>query len=332
MNQNQITRPLEVIETEINFYKQQTAQGIIEIGKRLIEAKSQLQHGEWGKWLEEKVEFSQMTANRFMKVSQEFSNSTAMLNLGQSKLFLLLDIPQDQREDFIEQHNVESLTTRQLQEEIKKVKEEVKQQVKAETEELIKQKEMEFNKEKKELEQKLNTLTNNMETKIEEKLKIKELALQKAIEEENDDDIKSLKDEIAYMKNTVEQIESAKSDLQKEKDDYKKKYQETLDKLVEKNNIINQFMGTSVNYQLMSNVNETTLKMLNFVKEMAQYDYISETFNDLPNTTRKEYITGVYAVLKWSRNILNNVKHDDVLGINEGYINDIQINSYEIID
>lgn len=120
---SQLTRPLEVIETEINFYKQQTATGIIEIGKRLIEAKSQLQHGEWGKWLESKIEFSDRTARQFMKVAEEFSTSEIGKRLPISKLYALLDVPTEERETFIQQNNVEEMTTRQLQEAIKAKKE-----------------------------------------------------------------------------------------------------------------------------------------------------------------------------------------------------------------
>lgn len=121
---NEVTRPLEVIETEINFYKQQTASGIIEIGKRLIEAKKQLSHGEWGKWLEDKVDFTQRTASRFMKCAEEYSsNWTALSNLGQSKLFVLLSVPYEEREEFInsthevngEQKTLDEMTTRELQ-------------------------------------------------------------------------------------------------------------------------------------------------------------------------------------------------------------------------
>ena len=84
---NELQRPLDVIETEINFYKTQTATGIIETGKRLIEAKEQLPHGKWGKWLEEKVKFSDQTARKFMKIASEYRNSKSPLNLGTKKNF-----------------------------------------------------------------------------------------------------------------------------------------------------------------------------------------------------------------------------------------------------
>ena len=122
MSEKIIVRSLEVIEAEINFYKQQTATGIIEIGKRLIEAKEQLQHGQWGKWLEEKVDFSQNSAGQFMRVSREFSNSESVKNLGTRKLFLLLDLPAEKREEFIDNNDLEEMTTRQLKENISNLK------------------------------------------------------------------------------------------------------------------------------------------------------------------------------------------------------------------
>jgi len=45
---------LSKIETEITILKHQTAQNIIEIGSRLIQAKEMLSHGEWLPWLEKK--------------------------------------------------------------------------------------------------------------------------------------------------------------------------------------------------------------------------------------------------------------------------------------
>jgi hypothetical protein len=117
-----ITRPIAVIETEINILKNQTASGIIEIGKRLIEAKEQLQHGEWGRWLEEKVEFSQDTARNFMRAAEAFPNSETIRNFPISKIYALLDVPADQREDFVKSNPVDDMTTRQLQEAIQEKK------------------------------------------------------------------------------------------------------------------------------------------------------------------------------------------------------------------
>ena len=57
------SRDLTVVEGEIRTlvtqYRTLTLGYAVEIGRRLVEAKSLLGHGEWGKWLEERVSFSQ---------------------------------------------------------------------------------------------------------------------------------------------------------------------------------------------------------------------------------------------------------------------------------
>lgn len=123
-------RPLETIEGEINLFKQQTAIGIIEIGKRLIEAKDQVPHGTWEKWLEEKVQIKKSTANNFMRVANEFEDFQAIGDLGQTKIFTLLGIEKEKREDFIKQKHkvngkaktVKKMSTRELQKVIKEQK------------------------------------------------------------------------------------------------------------------------------------------------------------------------------------------------------------------
>ena len=47
---------IEKTTTEILILKEQTAQNIIEIGKRLIEVKENLEHGQFMKWLESEVD------------------------------------------------------------------------------------------------------------------------------------------------------------------------------------------------------------------------------------------------------------------------------------
>lgn len=79
---NEITRPIEVITQEINFYKSQAGNAIIEIGKRLHEAKLTLPHGAWGAWLQNEVEFSERTAQNFMRIAKEYRNPQLIADMG----------------------------------------------------------------------------------------------------------------------------------------------------------------------------------------------------------------------------------------------------------
>ena len=98
---------------------------VIEIGRRLIEAKRILPHGEWGKWLEEKVDFSQSTANNLMKLYEEYgqsqlslfgagSNSQTIGNLPYSKALQLIAIPENERESFAKEVDAEHISVKEL--------------------------------------------------------------------------------------------------------------------------------------------------------------------------------------------------------------------------
>jgi uncharacterized protein YaaR (DUF327 family) len=118
-----ITKDLGTLRAEILIFKNQAAMNMIEIGMRLIEVKEQLPHGEFGKWVESEVSFSQQTARKFMKVAREMANNATSRYLDTSKAFELLALPEEQRDEFIESNPVEDMTVKELREAIKARKE-----------------------------------------------------------------------------------------------------------------------------------------------------------------------------------------------------------------
>ena len=106
---------LKAIENRIIRLKNETAQNLIKLGNELNRAKEKVPHGEWGTWLRDKVNFSQRTANIYMRIAKEFgSNSQAISNLEVTKLGLLLDVPEDKRANFIVEHNVKEIPAQQI--------------------------------------------------------------------------------------------------------------------------------------------------------------------------------------------------------------------------
>lgn len=130
-----VDRTPQLIAIEINSIKEQTRKMVlfnsIEIGRRLAEAKIMIGHGEWGDWLDRSVDYSQRTASNLMKIFDEYgasqislfcdnnAKSQALANLSYTQAVALLGIPQDEREAFIEEHDLDSLSTRELQQAIK---------------------------------------------------------------------------------------------------------------------------------------------------------------------------------------------------------------------
>lgn len=116
-------RNIDAITAEIIALKQDAGNAILAIGERLIEAKNMLDHGQWCAWLSEKVEFSERTAQRFMRLAKEWRNPSALSDLGATKALALLALPAEERERFItefhvvdgEEKSVGEMTTRELE-------------------------------------------------------------------------------------------------------------------------------------------------------------------------------------------------------------------------
>lgn len=136
-------RTPEIIAAEINYITQKTREtvlaGAIEIGRRLVEAKELVPHGQWEQWLRENVSYSQSTANNLMAVFREYgggqqslfqrANPAEIADLSYSKAVALLVLPREQREEFLEQNPVAGMSTRQLQAAIKEAKEQLEQSI-----------------------------------------------------------------------------------------------------------------------------------------------------------------------------------------------------------
>ena len=128
MNEMEIKRTPEVIGAEIRSLTTQ-ARSItlwygIEIGRRLTEAKEMVNHGEWLPFLEQQTEFSQPTASRFMRLYKEYgadqnslfgaeSKYATLNNLSISNALRLLAIPEEERESFAAENDLENKSARE---------------------------------------------------------------------------------------------------------------------------------------------------------------------------------------------------------------------------
>lgn len=112
-------RTIEAITGELLDAKRKGGEAILTIGRCLIEAKEMLPHGEWLPWLTEQVEFSPRTAQNFMRLAREWSNTQTLADLGASKALTLLALPAEEREQFMEEHDVIDMSARQLEQAIR---------------------------------------------------------------------------------------------------------------------------------------------------------------------------------------------------------------------
>ena len=207
-NEKDIDR-LQKTEVEINALTLQANQMaltyIIAIGSRLKEAKEMVNHGQWGAWCSEKINYSQSTAENYIKIYEEYgseqmsllqnANSETIMKLPYSKALALIAVPADEREKFIEENNVEDLSVRELKDLLKKKEDE----------------------------------TENLEDKINSLEAEKEKITADIIEKENK--IKELESNISQLDNTSPSTNDLDKLRKEIEEDTKKEYEEKLKKL-----------------------------------------------------------------------------------------------------
>lgn len=120
----EITAEIRTIQDSV---RRTALSGAIEIGRRLTEAKELLQHGEWGDWLKREFEFSQSTASRLMQLFREYGADQGSLfgaetkyatlqNISVSNALRLIAIPDEEREEFAAEHDIEHKSAREVEE------------------------------------------------------------------------------------------------------------------------------------------------------------------------------------------------------------------------
>lgn len=128
---NTITSEIRYIQNDVQQY---AAQGALKIGERLCEAKELLGHGEFLPWIKDEFGWTDRTAQKLMAVYREFGDSQKSLfgpeintktysDLPISKLYLLISVPESEREDFVKENNVAEMSVREMEKLLREKKE-----------------------------------------------------------------------------------------------------------------------------------------------------------------------------------------------------------------
>jgi len=117
------------IRTTVKSTQRIMLDAAISIGNDLMEAKELVEHGEWENWVESNVGFSYSKAKKYMQISREygefvneygeFQKGHTYADLSYSNALKLLALPEDAREELIENNDIESLTVKELEQKIK---------------------------------------------------------------------------------------------------------------------------------------------------------------------------------------------------------------------
>ena len=112
---------------EAQYYAKSIANGMIQLGRVLTEAKPLVKHGDWEHWIRENAGCSVRYAQVFMQAYSRFGNNAAIAQIGErGKIFKLLALPAGTEEQFLSENDVSGMTTREVEDAVRKVREEMR--------------------------------------------------------------------------------------------------------------------------------------------------------------------------------------------------------------
>ncbi len=287
MDKMQLVRDYNVIATEINIIKEHTNKlllnSAVEIGKRLKEAKQLAGHGNWTKWLEEEVNYSQRTASNLMRIYDEYNQKSLeseignqITNLGYTQAISMLKLDFEERENFLIENNIDEMSTRELEEAIKEKTDLLRE--KAELKTLLEEHAEKESKTAKELQEKIEKIESYeklIREKAEEEKQLKAL-IESKVQTTSPEELSRLKEEVDKK---AQEIKVLKNQL-KEKP---KEIEVEVEKIVE---TVPEYLQEELN-NLKAKL-ELTNSKLNSSESIAKFKstfgILVNLFNDLLET------------------------------------------------
>lgn len=124
----QLTAEVNVRYRQAESLASMSAAMLADAGRRLIEIKGRIPHGEFGQWCADNLEFSYRKASRMMQLAEKmddenslFSKMPTSADLGISRVWELLAAPEEVAAEVVETEDVAELTIKELREKIKAV-------------------------------------------------------------------------------------------------------------------------------------------------------------------------------------------------------------------
>lgn len=129
MSENVVAvRSIEIVTAEINTIRDNARKvfldAVVQIGTRLEEAKQMVPSGEWTAYLTGKLGYKPSTAQNYMRIAREFGGGQVGLDgrtaadtfgsLGYSQLLPLLGMAEEEREELAEEHDLPSMSSREI--------------------------------------------------------------------------------------------------------------------------------------------------------------------------------------------------------------------------
>ena len=276
-------RKPEVIANEIVRLSNRMLEDAIEVGRRFVELKASVPHGEWGKWLEY-TGYKRSSADNMMRLFRAYGAEELSLfgnvksqtfgNLGYSKALALLAVPEEDREQFAEEVHAKELSVRELKAKIKEAQNQAEGwKLKAEQAKV----DADLQREAAAEQEKQNSLLSHRVKELENRPV--EVATVDATEEQLRE--AENRGQAAAMKDAAQEMEKAKKQWKEQTDGLEQQNRELADALEAARRETDQYQGT--NADLISQLEELKKNRVQagepLLKMKLYFEQLQETAN-----------------------------------------------------
>lgn len=267
---------LDSLAMQARMFIQNAQMNLLQLGRVLIEAKPLVPHGEWENWIKTNTSMSKRQAEQCMQSYKKFGLNSEIAMLGTTKTLKLLPLSDEERETLFSEHDVASMSTRQLDEAIRKQKEKLIQEAR-------------------------ETVKSELEA---------ERALRKQAEKRVDEVItanRTLKDSVAedaetrnLLRNELENLEQKIRErdeiIEEQQEDYNRVQEELLNV---KSSIAKGDAERIPSDQLTPDAFAAAVRV--FIGTVARMPHMSTTFSVMDEEMRQEYDELLRTVESWAK-------------------------------
>lgn len=124
--------PIAVLAEEARIYSESMAMNMLNLGRVFTEAKKQVAHGEWGDWVQRYSGMSVRSAQQLMAIYSRLGDKPAFAGVEKSKMYKMLALPEGTEEAFAEKNDLSAMTSREVEEAVKRVREQANEEIRRE--------------------------------------------------------------------------------------------------------------------------------------------------------------------------------------------------------
>ena len=128
---------LDNLTQEARTYASNAGMNMVALGRTLMQAKPLVPHGGWEDWITQMVGIDKRWAQICIACYKRYGENESITKLGTSKMQIMLALPPSIESDFMQENDIESMSTRELREAVKQARDEARAEAEAEAQKEI---------------------------------------------------------------------------------------------------------------------------------------------------------------------------------------------------